>query len=261
MSLDIRPIGAANLPDAARLCLAGASLSDRPRGFTREVETEAQRCKLSMLRPAMAAGAAAFAAYRSGMLVGYVEAHPVEKAPDPVDGTGVHVLHCLRVPEAAERGEVEPALLDALAAKATGGVAVLAREKAWGALGFREMERGAAEVHSSERVLWFRGPEGVVPRTVPVQRNLPRPPGKARVDLFTSDRCPWDRYVFDLVRGVCGTMKAEVALFETDCNRRREVLRTGVVSAVAINGTFQPWVRPWRLPDEHMIRRTLENSY
>jgi len=207
----------------------------------------------------MAAGAAAFAAYRSGMLVGYAEAHPVERAPDPVDGAGFLVLHCLRVPEEGERAEVEGALVEALAGKSPGGLAVLAREKDWGAHGFREVAREASEVAGDERVLWLRGPETTKARIVPVERKFAVPAGKARVDLFTSDRCPWDRYVFDLVRGVCAARKAEVALFETDCNRRREVLRWGVVSAVAVNGRHQPWVRPWRLPDEHSISKALDD--
>lgn len=264
MSLELRAIGTANLPDAVRLCLAGKSLGDRPRGFSREAEVEATRCKLSLLRPALGAGGAAFAAYRSGMLVGYAEAHPVERAPAPVEGQGFLVVHCLRVPESEERGEVEPALVDAIAAKAPGGLAVVAREKDWEPFGFRTVERAASEVEPEERVLWWRGPdpggaaEAARARLVPVRRDLPRPRDKARVDLFTSDRCPWDRYVFDLVRGVAATLRSEVALFETDCNRRREVLRHGVVSAVAVNARFQPWVRPWRLPDEHTIRRTIE---
>lgn len=260
MALEIRPIGAANLPDAARLCLAGKSLSDRPRGFTRETEQEGARCKLSMLRPAMSAGAAALAAYRSGMLVGYVEAHPVERAPDPVDGAGFHVVHCLRVPEEGEREEVEKALVEALAARATGGIAVLAREKDWAPLGFRDVARGPAEVECEERVLWWRGGETTSAKLVPVERKFALPPGKVRLDLFTSDRCPWDGFVFSLVRGVCASMKGEVSLFETDCNRRREVLRWGVVSAVAVNGRYQPWVRPWRLPDEHGIRKAIESA-
>jgi hypothetical protein len=49
-------------------------------------------------------------------------------------------------------------------------------------------------------------------------------------------------------------------VYETDCNKRRNVLRSGVSCAIAVNGLFQPWVRPHRLPDEHMIRRVLEDS-
>jgi hypothetical protein len=110
-------------------------------------------------------------------------------------------------------------------------------------------------------VLWWRqiGP-GDPPRFAAVDRKLPRIPGKSRVDLFASDRCPWDRYVFDMVRGICDRMKNDVVVYETDCNKRRNVLRSGVSCAIAVNGLFQPWVRPHRLPDEHMIRRVLEDS-
>lgn len=262
MPLEIRPVGAANLPDAARLCTAGESLSDRPRAFTREVEVDSVRCKLSMLRGKMAAGAKALAAYRSGMLVGYAEIHPVEQSTVPVEGAGFHVVHCLRVPEKIERDEVEPALIDA-AAKAlagSGGIAVLAREKDWSKLGFAEAFREASEVDGEERVLWWRAiAEGAAaPKTAVVERKFHRPEGKARVDLFVNDRCPWDKFVFDMVRGICGTMRAEVALFETDCTKRREVLRYGVQAAIAVNGRYKPWVRPYRLPDEHTVRRALE---
>lgn len=263
MSLDIRPIGTANLPDAARLCLAGRSLSDRPRAFTREVEMEATRCKLSYLRGAMAKGARALAAYRAGMLVGYVEAHAVEEALIPVEGSDVHLIGCLRVPEEAERAEVEYELVESLARQlAPRGLAVLARDKMWTPLKFEEVARDASEVEAYDRVLWWRAAPGqtAAPKIAPVQRKIPRIEGKVRVDLFTSDRCPWDRYVHGLTRDVCATLKGEVVVYETDCSRRREVLRSGVTSAIAINGRFQPWFRPFRLPDEHVIRRTIESA-
>lgn len=262
MPLEIKPITSANLPDAARLCTAGESLSDRPRGFTKEVEVDSTRCKLSMLRVKMGAGAKAFAAYRSGMLVGYAELHPVEQSTVPVDGAGYHVLQCLRVPEQIERDEVEPALVDAAAKALAGsrGIAVLAREKDWSKQGFAEACREAAEVDGEERVLWWRAiaPDAAAPKTVVIERKLPKPEGKARVDLFVNDRCPWDKFVFDMVRAVCTSMRSDIALFETDCTKRREVLRYGVQAAVAVNGRYKPWVRPYRLPDDHTIRRTLE---
>lgn len=262
--LEIRDITSANLPDAARLCLAGKTLSDRPRAFTREVEVDSTRCKLSLLREQMASGGKAFAAYRDGLLVGYLEIHPIESALEPVEGKGCHVVHCVRVPEEIEREEVERALVDHAAAKfpASQGLAVLAREKDWTKSGFEAAARDAAEVAGFERVLWWRpvAAGGAAPKLVPVDRKLPKIPGKARVDLFASDRCPWDRYVFDMIRGVCTRMKSDVVLYETDCTKRRNVLRAGVACGVAVNGAFQPWVRPYRLPDEHLIRRTLEDA-
>ncbi len=261
MPLEIRNITAANLPDAARLCTAGASLGDRPKAFTREVEQESSRCKLSMLRSRMTAGARAFAAYREGLLVGYAELFPVEQSVAPVAGAGFHVLQCLRVPERAERVEVENDLCDAAAAAIpeSAGIVAVARDKEWGSLGFTEVEREASEVDGDVRVLWYRKIKGgAEPKFVPIERKYPRPEGKVRLDLFTNERCPWDKYVFDMVRAVAAPRRSEIALFETDCTRRREVLRYGVTAGVAINGRFQPWVRPYRLPDEHTIRRTLE---
>ena len=93
-----------------------------------------------------------------------------------------------------------------------------------------------------------------------MDRKLPRIPGKVRVDLFASDRCPWDRYVFDLVRQSCAAFKGSVVIYETDCSKRREVLRSGVTSAIAVNGKFQPWLRPHRLPDAHSVRRVVESA-
>lgn len=266
MSLEIRPIGTANLPDAARLCLAGHSLADRPPAFTHDVELESTRCKLSRLRGAMSRGAVALAAYRSGMLVGYAEAHPVEQCPAPVVGDGFDVLACVRVPEAAERDEVESALTDALAAArpASRGLAVVAREKDWGPRGFAAVAREASEVETIDRVLWWRPRDGAAaggaPRFAPVDRQIPAIAGRVRVDVFASDRCPWDRYVLDLVRRVCASRREHVVLFETDCTKRREVVRTGVAVGVAVNGRFQPWFRPHRLPDEHAVRRALDRA-
>ncbi len=257
--LEIRPIGTANLPDAARLCLAGATPGDRPRAFTRDVEVDCTRCKLGLLFEGFAEGVRCYAAYNAGMLVGYLETHPEARAPAPIQGAGCTVIGCLRVPEAHARAEVESALIEhaANAIGAGGGLAVIGREKDWSTLGFETVEREASEVISDERVLWWRSTGGEAPALIPIDRALPRVAGRVRVDLFTSDRCPWDRYVTDLVRGVVERMR-DVVVFETDCSDRREIVRTGVVSAVAVNGTFQPWFRPHHLPDDHQIRRTIE---
>ena len=261
--LEIKPITAGNRPDAARLCLAGASLSDRPKGFTREVEVDCTRAKLSFLQERQFDGAKAWAAYRAGSLVGYLEVHPVEIALYPVDGKGSHVIHCLRVPEVGERVEVEAALIEHAVAElpSSVGLAAVAREKDWTSLGFEALDRGAAEIQGEERVLWFRRiNEGKAPRNVPVDRLIPRIQGKVRVDLFTSERCPWDGFAFQLVRGVCEQMKGTVVLYETECNDHRAIKRTGVVAGIAVNGRFMPWVRPYRLPAEHEVRRVLEDG-
>ena len=271
MPVEIRNITAANLPDAARLCTAGQSLGDRPKAFTRDVEQESTRCKLSMLRARMAEGATALAAYREGLLVGYCEIHPVERSVVPVDGKGFHVIHCLRVPEEIERDEVETDLCNAAAARlpTSGGLAVIARAKKWSARGFAEIALDQSEVAGLERVLWFRKiAEGATPPTlVRVQRTFPRPPGKTRVDLFVNDHCPWDKYVFDMVRTVLGgprsatgAARTDLVIFETDCTKRRNVLSYGVTAGIAVNGRYQPWLRPHRLPDEHMIRRAIEGA-
>ena len=261
--LEIRDITSSNLPDAARLCLAGKTLSDRPRAFTRDVELDSTRCKLSLLRGQMSAGAKAHAAYRDGMLVGYVEYHPIERALSPIDGEACHAVQCVRVPEEQERAEVEHALVEHAAKEvpASRGLAVVAREKDWTSCGFHELAREASEVQGCERVLWWRQlAPGAPPTLAQIDRRLPKIPGKVRVDVFHADRCPWDRYVFDLVRGVCDRMKGDVVVYETDCNKRKNVLAAGVSCGIAVNGEFQPWVRPYRLPDEPLIRRTIEEA-
>src|SRR5262249_30054615 len=149
----------------------------------------------------------------------------------------------------------------AAALPASRGLAVLAREKEWGGAGFSDVARDAAEVIGYERVLWWRPVAGGdAPKIAPVDRRLPKIPGKVRVDVFAADRCRWDGYVVDLVRGVAERMKERVVVYETDCNKRRNVVRTGVSAAIAVNGAFQPWVRPYRLPDEHMVRRAIEDA-
>ena len=261
--LEIRDITSSNLPDAARLCLAGKTLTDRPRAFTKEVELDSTRCKLSMLTDQMRAGAKAHAAYRDGMLVGYLEYHPIEKALSPLDGEGSHVIHCVRVPEVPERDEVEKALADHAASQvpASRGLAVIARDKVWRGSGFEEIAREPSELQGFERVLWWRPIAGGAPPTMSqLDRRLPKIPGKVRIDIFYADRCPWDRYVFELVRGVCARMKDTVVMYETDCNKRKNVVRAGISVGIAVNGRFQPWVRPYRLPDEHSVRRTIEEA-
>ncbi len=258
--LEIRSITADNLPDAVRLCLSGKTFGDRPRAFTRDVETECARCKLALVRDRQMSGGAAFAAYQHGLLVGYAELHTVRDALAPLDGKSGHVLQCLRVPEYGVRETVEKALVEHAFEElgGRGGIAVLAREKDWSGLGFSEAARSCGEVISDDRVLWWRG-EGAAPRVIDPERDFALVNGKVRVDLFTSARCPWDLFVADLVRSAAAAMTDDVVLFETDCSTRRAVKRAGVVSAVAINGTYMPWYRPHTLPDEHAIRRAFED--
>jgi len=261
--LEIRDVASSNLPDAARLCLAGKTLDDRPRAFTKDVERESMRCKLSLLAARLGAGAMAHAAYRDGLLVGYVEHHAIETSLAPLVGEGCRVIHCVRVPETPERAEVEPALVEHAMKQfpASRGLAVLAREKSWTPCGFEEIAREASEIQAVERALWWRPIAGGAPPVfAKIQRKFARIDGKVRVDLFASDRCPWDRFVFDMVRGVASRMKNEAVVFETDCNQRANVLAAGVACGVAIDGEFQPWVRPHRLPDERMIRRRIEDA-
>lgn len=260
--LEIRPVKLANLPDGARLCVAGKQLGDRPRAFDRGMENECMRAKLGMLRTRMRAGTVAYTAYRSDSLVGYLELHPIADALVPLRGEDCYVVACLRVPEEAERPETEVALIEESKSVwgDTRGLAALSRAKEWSGLGFEQLAEGmdAAKV---DQFLWFnRANEGDPPEVIPPGMQMSMSADKVRVDLFLSDRCPWDHYVFELVRGVCDSMRHAVNVFETDCNQRRAVEQAGVAVGVAINGSFQPWFRPNRLPDEHTIRRAIENS-
>ncbi len=262
--LEIKQIRLSNLPDASRLCVSGKDPADRPRAFTPDVEQACMRKKLGLLSRKMRGGAVAYTAYRSGMLVGYIELHPVKEALAPVGGEDCYVVQCLRVPEPLERPDTELALIDA-AADVWGksrGLAVVAREKDWSLLGFEEAERGPDQAIGYERVLWFkRGEkEGDAPQFLRMQRDWPSGTKKVRVEMFVSDRCPWDRYVFDLVRGVCSHMQHQVEIYETDTNDRREIERSGISVGIAINGQFLNWLRPYRLPSEHEIRRAIDNA-
>ena len=259
--LEVQSINADNLPDAVRLCLAGTNAGDRPRAFSRDVETDCSRCKLALVRDRQMSGGAAFVAYQDGLLVGYAELHSMRDALAPLDGESGHVLQCLRVPEAALREPVEKALVEHAFEQlgGRGGIAVLARGKDWSRHGFSEASRACGEVISDDRVLWWRG-TGAPPRIIDPQREFALIDGKVRVDLFTSERCPWDLFVADLVRAAAAAMPDQVVLFETDCSARRAIQCSGVVSAVALDGKFMPWYRPHTLPDEHVIRRAFEGA-
>ena len=262
--LEIRPITTVNLPDAARIFLDGKHPGDRPRAFTREMEVDCSRSYLSALTEKLRSGSAAWAAYRSDMLVGYAEVHPLELAAAPLEGQNAYFIQALHVPEEMDRVEVEAALLDESRSLwgNSAGLAAVSLFRDCAPLGFRREAHEAAACLSEERTLWWLPGDGggEPPKFLPVDRGLKRFGAKARVDLFTNDRSPWDYFVFDLIRGVCDRMKDSVLLFETDCSNRRELRRAGVAAGVAIDGRYQPWLRPYKLPDEHMIRRTLESA-
>ena len=256
--LEVREVKLSNLADCSKLCI-GASL---PRGIDAMAAVDMQRAKLAFFRQHRGAGAGARAAYRDGRLVGSLEWYPVELSPTPVGGRDVFVVHCVRVAEAAERPEVLGALAGAAeeAWKARAGVAALGRNRSWEEFGFEKVDsRRAPEKEGGTQALYLKRfrPEAEVRFLDPIRELAPEP-GKLRVDLFVSDRCPWNAYIFDLVRRACASYGKPVQILEHDCRARQAVERYGVGAGVAVNGVFQPLLRPHLLPDERSIHRILD---
>ncbi len=256
--LEVREVKLANLADCAKLCV-GANL---PRGMDAMAAVDLQRPKLAAFRQARGAGAGARAAYRDGNPVGSLEWYPVELSPTPVAGKDLFVVNCARVAEPDARSEVLGELVRSAEEdwKARAGVAALGRKRSWEEFGFETVtQRRAPERDGGTQTLYLRRfrPDAEVRFLDPVRELAPEP-GKIRVDLFLSDRCPWNGYVFDLVRKACASYGKPVQILEHDCRTRAAVEKYGVGAGVAVNGVLQPLLRPHLLPDERGIHRILD---
>ena len=256
--LEVREVKLANLADCAKVCV-GTNL---PRGMDAFAAVDLQRTKVAFLRGLRGDGAGARAAYRDGKLVGSLDWYPIEHSPTPVSGKDLFVVNCARTAEPGARSEVVGALVASAeeAWKARAGVAALGRNRSWEEFGFEiAAQRKAPEKDSGGQTLYLRKyrPEAEAAFLEPTGGLAPEP-GRTRVDLFLSDRCPWNGYVLDLVRKACASYGKPIQILEHDCRTRAGVERFGVGGGVAVNGVFQPVLRPHLLPDERGLHRMLD---
>ena len=256
--LQVKEVKQANLADCAKLCV-GKNL---PPGLDAFGAVDMQRGKLSWFRQHRGAGAGARAAYRDGALVGSLEWYPLELSPTPVAGKDLFVVNCVRLTEHDKRPEVLGALVDSAgeAWSKRAGVAVIGRHRSWEEFGFESIERRRApERDGGVQVLFLRKfrPDAEVRFLDPVRELAPEP-GRLRVEIFLSDRCPWNGYVYELVRKACANYGKPIQILEHDCSTRAGVEKYGVGAGVAVNGIFQPLLRPHFLPTEREIHKILD---
>jgi hypothetical protein len=194
--------------------------------------------------------------------VGSLEWYPVEISPTPVAGKDLFVVNCSRVAEPAARSEILGGMVKAAeeAWAKRAGVAVIGRNRSWEEFGFESVDRRRApEKDGGSQVLFLRKfrPDAEVRFLDPVRELAPEP-GRLRVDLFVSHRCPWNGFVFDIVRRACASHGKPVQVIEHDCSTREGVEKFGVGAGVAVNGVFHPLLRPHLLPTEREVHRILD---
>lgn len=256
--LEVREVKLSNLADCTKLCV-GASL---PPGLDSFAAVDMQRAKLVFFRQAKGAGAAARAAYRDGVLVGILEWYPVEVSPTPVAGKDLFVVNCARVADRAARSEILGELVRSAseAWSKRAGVAALGRNRSWEEFGFEAVgSRRAPEKDGGTLTLYLKRnrPEAEANLLEPVAPAKPEP-GRLVVDLYLSDRCPWNGYVYDIVRRACSKYGKPVQVREHDCRTREGVEKSGIGGGIAVNGEFRPLLRPHLLPDERVIVKLLD---
>jgi hypothetical protein len=192
--------------------------------------------------------------------VGVLEYYPIEVAPYPVIGDDLFVINCLQVPEREHRDEVEKQLVRECVNdwSSRKGVVVLGRSKSWDELGFEEVLRDAWP-ERDELILWlYKFWEVEEPRLAPVARDFPVLKHRVRVDIFDSGHCPWDYYVISLVEKAAEELGNDVVVEHHDASTREAVLKYGLTSGVAVNGDFQPWLRPHPMPTSRQVKEKLE---
>ena len=256
--VEVKEIKLANLVDCAKAGV-GRKL---PPGLDAFAGVDMQRAKLAFFREHRGAGAGALAAYRDGALAGSLEWYPIEQSPTPVTGKDIFVVHCMRALEKESRQEVAAALVKAAepAWSKRAGVAAVGRNRSWEEFGFVSVDKQKApEKGAGTQTLYLKKYRPEAEAKFLEAERLDRPgPGRFRVDLYVSDRCPWNGYIFDVVRRACASYGKPVNLVEHDCRTRAGVEKTGVGAGIAVNGEFQPLLRPHLLPDERSIHRLLD---
>ena len=256
--VEVKEIKLANLVDCTKACV-GKKL---PPGLDQFAGVDMQRAKLAFFREHRGQGAGALAAYRDGALVGSLEWYPVELSPTPVSGKDLFVVHCMRALEKEAREEIAGALVKAAepAWSKRAGVAAVGRNRSWEGFGFAVADRRKSpEKGGGTETLFLKKnrPEAEAKFLEP--EKLQRPgPGRFQVDLYLSDRCPWNGYIYDVVRRACASYGKPVNVVEHDCRTRAGVEKCGVGAGIAINGELQPLLRPHLLPDERSIHRLLD---
>jgi hypothetical protein len=258
--LEVRPITVANLPDLAAPCMLAGTLGTGE-SLPSEAADEMTRGKLGFFHERMRHGAAAMAAYRGNRVVGLLEYYPIEVAPSPVIGEDLFVVNCLQVPHGEHRDEVERELVGACAKdwSSRKGVVALARRKDWGAMGFEEILKDAWP-EDDELVLWLmKFWEVEEPRLARVHRDFNVVKGRVTIEVFESGHCPWDFYVHALVAEVAEEFGRDVLLERRKLRTRDDILKYGVTAAVAVDGEYQPWLRPHPIPNRATIRKAIES--
>ena len=256
--LEVKEVKLSNLADCSKVCV-GSSL---PPGMDAFAAVDMQRAKLAFFRQAKGAGAAARVAYRDGAPVGLLEWYPVEASPTPVAGQDIFVVNCARVADRAARGEILAELVRSAeeAWSKRAGVAALGRNRSWEEFGFEVVEKKKApERDEGMLTLYLKKfrPEASATLLDPVRPPKPDA-GKVRVDLYSSDRCPWNGFVLDLVKKACAKYGKPVQILEHDCRQRAGVEKNGVGGGIAINGEFRMLLRPHLMPDERGIHKMLD---
>jgi len=259
--LTVKPVKLANLQDCTRLCVG----SNLPPGLDSHAAVDMQRSKLAQFRQAGTAGGGALAAYRDAKQVGFLEYYPVEISPTPVAGKDLVIVHCVRIAEPAARSEILGEILKAAEPlwSVRAGACAIGRRKSWEEFGWEVVtQRRPPERGGDPQILFLRKfrPEAEA-SFLPVTQDFPPvDPGKLRVDIFVSDHCPWNAFVFDRVRKAVASFGRPVQVREIPVRDRAAVEKHGVSSGVAINGKFVPVLRPNVLPDERTIRRLLDEA-
>jgi hypothetical protein len=256
--LEVKEVKLSNLGDCSKVCI-GASL---PPGLDSFAAVDIQRAKLAFFRAAKGLGAGARAAYRDGALVGILEWYPVEASPTPVAGKDIFVVNCARVSDRAARSEVLAEMVRAAeeAWSKRAGVAALGRNRSWEEYGFERIDsRRAPEKDGGSLTLYLKRnrPEAEASLLEPVRPPKPEG-GKIRVDIYVSDRCPWNGFVFDMVRRACAKYGKPIQILEHDCRSREGVEKNGIGGGIAVNGEFRALLRPHLLPDERAIHKLLD---
>lgn len=257
--LEIRSISVANLPDIVSPCMLAGTLGSHV-SLPAETADEMTRAKMGFFHERMRAGASAMGAYKGKRIVGLLEYYPIEVAPVPVIGNDLFVINCLQVPEREDRALVEKELVAACVKdwSSRKGVAVLGRQKRWDTLGFEEVTRDAWP-EGGEMTLWLmKFWEVEEPKLAPLRCEFPTHRGRVRIDILETGRCPWDTYVGNMVRRAVEHASAPIFVETTDLSLRENVLKYGLTGGIAINGEFQPWLRPHPVPTFQQICARIE---
>jgi len=234
--IEIHDLTEKNIEDIATFCLQ--------REVKSEFYLQGEKRKKKFLLEKLKEGGRAKIAYKENKPVGFIEYYPIEDAPMNITGKDIMIIPCMNVKVSERKKGIGDKLLQACIndTKKMGkkAIAVVATEwenfmpKAFfEKYGFENVtDRGSINIFMKkfeevENPQWLK----LLHKQKPVK-------GKLVIDIFHTDRCPFDWQNAQRVKKVAREFGDSIVVTDFDANKRENILKYGTQGAIIVNNEY-----------------------